>query len=389
MSSKAFPHPPAILIVDDDDAFAALVASQVKRLHWETHLVAHGEAAWEYLRTYPVDLVVLDWMMPQLDGILLLERMRAHPRLEEIPVLMVTALGHETANVLEALEKGANDCLGKPFSFAEFRARAFTLLKMKFLADDVRRDKMKLEEDLLFAQRVQKTLLGHVSGVPPHMELASRYLPSRYLSGDLYDFLALGGGHYGMFMGDVTGQGAPAALFTALVKFLVRQEATASRDPAEVLGALHAKLFEMLEQGTFISCCYALIAPAERTLWFSGAGHGKQLLLHRESGACEDLTSGGPLLGLFPEAAFATSSHSLGAGDRLLLFTDGLPDSTGLSEAAFLDQLRPLLKRTVDLDASGAVEAIVRGIIGEPHEQLGDDMLLALLEIKGEGDAGR
>ena len=115
-----------VLIIDDDSALSALLTHQLSRQHYIVDSVADGETGWAYASTFEYDLIVLDWLLPQLDGIRLCQRLRQ--RDYDLPILLLTAKDQQTDKI-EGLEAGADDYVVKPFDMSELLVRIRVLLR--------------------------------------------------------------------------------------------------------------------------------------------------------------------------------------------------------------------------------------------------------------------
>src|SRR2546430_8695082 len=119
------PDSSTILLVDDEDAVQKLLAYPLERDGFRVVQARDGEEALEHFGREHVDLVVLDVMLPKLDGLEVCKRLRAT---SSVPIIMLTARDDELDKVL-GLELGADDYITKPFSIREFRSRVRALLR--------------------------------------------------------------------------------------------------------------------------------------------------------------------------------------------------------------------------------------------------------------------
>ena len=223
-----------ILLVEDDESLKGLLHKYLDRHHSRVLVAENGEEAWRLFQEHAVDVIISDWMMPKMDGKELLARVQSTRRGRGTPFLFLTAKD-KLEDLVDALGAGASEYITKPFHMTELVARVQTLLRMKRLQDDLRREKMRLEDELQLAQRVQSALMSRRSEPPANLEVLVHYQPSRFLSGDFFDLIHVGEGHYGLFIGDVTGRGPAAALVTSLVKGFLSRLAPGLTDPARVL----------------------------------------------------------------------------------------------------------------------------------------------------------
>ena len=194
------------------------------------------------------------------------------------------------------------------------------------LFDLVERQRTHLEQELEMARAVQKSLLPTHPPNIPGFALVADWRSARQVAGDFYDFLSLPDGRWGLVLADVSGKGAPAALYMAMTRSLIRSEANRHANPAAVLKEVNRRLLVESSNEMFVTVFYAILDPFERLLTYANAGHDPPLL-RRASGGVERLASGGLIMGLFEPFTLSDEKLSLETGDTLLAYTDGLTDS--------------------------------------------------------------
>ncbi len=187
--------------------------------------------------------------------------------------------------------------------------------------------KQRLEEQLSVARDIHTRLLPREAPAIPGHVLVGRNIPSSAVGGDYFDFLPLPGGRWGILVADVSGNGIPAGLIMAGFRSEVRACMRREDDPRKVLAEVNEVLARELEAEHFVTAFLGIYSPESGTLVYSSAGHEPGLLV-RADGSVEQLTEGGLLLGVFPEAVYGRAMVHLGLGDRLLLYTDGFSDGS-------------------------------------------------------------
>ncbi|MBQ1097448.1 SpoIIE family protein phosphatase [Streptomyces sp. b94] len=245
------------------------------------------------------------------------------------------------------------------------RAYETELLRARKEADQ-ERDRLQT-----LATTLQKTLLPPALVDVPGLEVAAYYHVASVdeVGGDFYDLFPLGGGTWGLFLGDVCGKGAAAAAITSLARYTLRAAAVYDPDPVAVLGNLNTVLNHEYT-GTdprFCTVVFGLLTPDPDRKGFritlASGGHPPALLMRADGTADFLPTPGGQLIGVLPDAEIATTTVPLGPGDTVLLHTDGLTEAhtnatTGGGERygdeALLDFGRALAPAT----ASGTISAV-------------------------------
>jgi sigma-B regulation protein RsbU (phosphoserine phosphatase) len=185
------------------------------------------------------------------------------------------------------------------------------------------------------ARAVQKSLLPAQPPCIPGFTLVPHWCPVREVAGDFYDFLPLSDGRWGLLLADVSGKGAPAALYMALARSLIRSEAGRHADPSAVLTAVNRRLLLEAPGEMFVTAFYAVLDPVSRSLTYANAGHDPPFL--RSASGVQRLTLGGLIMGLFEELRLKDETLTLGSGDTLVAYTDGLTDAVNDRDEQYSD----------------------------------------------------
>jgi phosphoserine phosphatase RsbU/P len=198
---------------------------------------------------------------------------------------------------------------------------------------------LAINKELQIANQIQASILPR--GVPriAGLEIVARYVPMSAVAGDFYDFLVVDDRHLGVLVADVTGHGVPAALIASMLKVAFAGQTTHAEDPARVLAGLNRALCGKFEEH-FVTAAYVFVDLDRFILRYAGAGHPPLLLVSRSNARGRDSESreveaNGLMLGLFPEAAYSSVEIPFDAGDRVLLFTDGILEATNSAREEF------------------------------------------------------
>jgi serine phosphatase RsbU (regulator of sigma subunit) len=334
-------HDARLLVVDDNADNRDVLTRRLRRIgHTRIDTAEDGRVALEAItraqaEEAPYDTVLLDVMMPVMNGVEVLEALVANPSLAATPVIMISA-ATEIETVVRCIELGAEDYLPKPFNPVLLRARLGTVLEKKRLRDELARQLSRLEEEMAEARRQQLSMLpDEFPPMHPDHPVAVHgiMVPAREVGGDLYDCFEAAPGVLCLAIGDVSGKGMPAALFMARTRSLLRasmlQHAAAHGappPPSVVAAALNEELCKNNPVGMFVTLFLGLLDLASGRLVFVNAGHPRPIRLAdnvREIAAKAD-----PPLGIVPGIRHADHEAVLGVGEALVLITDGLADMT-------------------------------------------------------------
>ncbi len=206
---------------------------------------------------------------------------------------------------------------GSQVAIALERARLYDLAETQ---------RIRFEQELEMARAVQKSLLPTQPPSIPGFTLVTDWRSAREVAGDFYDFFPLPDGRWGMVLADVSGKGAPAALYMAMTRSLIRSEAGRHTNPSAVLTQVNRRLLAESSNEMFVTVFYAILDPVLRSLTYASAGHDPPFL-RRAAGSVERLAHGGLLMGLFGQFTLSDETLNLESGDTLVAYTDGLTDT--------------------------------------------------------------
>ncbi|MEP7083099.1 MAG: fused response regulator/phosphatase [Betaproteobacteria bacterium] len=322
----------SVLVVDDVEDNRELLAARLAALGLDDITMAvDGREALALIARRPFDLVLLDMMMPHVNGIQVLEALREQGRLESMPVIMVSASG-EMPGVVRCIELGAEDYLTKPINATLLRARIGATLEKKRLRDALRARLAQSDHELLTARELQ---LGMVPEdfVAPDGALAIHLLlePARHVGGDLCDYFVGRDGALWFAIGDVSGKGAAAAIFMArtwaCLRAIAMRDDAAGLAPGEVLTAINRELCEANASSMFTTLFVGRLERASGRVAYSNAGHMPPFHLDRNGNSRQLDTPPRPPVGAWPEADYPSGLLQLAAGDALFAYSDGLTEA--------------------------------------------------------------
>lgn len=325
-----------VLIVDDVKANVDVLVKALSN-DYKLSVALGGEQALDAVHRSPPDLVLLDIVMPDVDGYEICRRLRAVEATRELPVMFLSSL-EDVKDKTRGFEVGGNDYLTKPFEILEVKARVRSLLKAKAYADAV---KAAAERDLRIAREIQMGLLPADIGAQIRgtgLDVHGVLEPARQVGGDLYEVLRLGPDRVLVAVGDVSGKGIPAALFMAVVMTLLRSLARQGHPLETILRQLNDELLEQNPRGMFVTLQCLLFDLASRRVTCASAGHHAAALVRTGQPPAMTFTSSGAVLGLLPGGEIPTETCELRNGDRFVLFTDGVSEAFNADEELFGDE---------------------------------------------------
>src|SRR5262245_56460512 len=336
------------------------------------------------------DLVLLDIVMPDIDGYEICRRLRAAEATRELPIMFLSSL-EDVKDKARGFEVGANDYLTKPFEVLEVKARVRSLLKAKAYADAV---KAAAERDLRIAREIQMGLLpadpsAQVEGTG--LDVHAVLEPAQQVGGDLFEVLRLSDDRVLVAVGDVSGKGIPAALFMAVAMTLLRSLARQGYPLDEILRQLNDELLSQNPRGMFVTLQCLLFDLANRTVTCASAGHhdAVRLVPGREPELV--FTSSGRVLGLMPAGEIDRETLDLEGGETFVLFTDGVSEAHATDgdlygEERLLAQLRETPGGSARETTLAVLDAVKRHAAGAKQS---DDITVLTVRVPTRSEADR
>jgi sigma-B regulation protein RsbU (phosphoserine phosphatase) len=321
-----------ILVADGNAENRDTLTRRLQRQGMKVETATGGPQALEFVRSRPFDVVLLDVMMPELDGFTVLQKMKADPQTRHIPVIMISALD-EVDSVIRCIEAGAEDYLPKPFNPILLRARISACLEKKTLRDAEQRHlqtieetQRRLTEELAEAANYVRSIFPPPSKTP--LRIDWKYLPSTELGGDAFGYHWIDRDHFAVYLLDVCGHGVGASLLSVAAINVIRSSSlpnTDFRDPGAVLSALN-NAFPMEKQNNmYFTLWYGVYHAPTRTLRHASGGHPPALLLKPtgNAAASEQLRSPGLIVGAMENLVYSSQSCTIPPGASLVVLCDG------------------------------------------------------------------
>jgi sigma-B regulation protein RsbU (phosphoserine phosphatase) len=314
-----------ILIVDDAEANIDVLVNTL-RDEYKLSVAIDGEGALRSVEKSMPDLVLLDIMMPGIDGYEVCRRLRAAEATRDLPIMFLTSL-EDVKDKARGFEVGANDYVTKPFEILEVKARVKSLLKAKSYADAV---KEAAARDLRIAREIQMGILpddvvSKVRGTG--LDVHALLEPAQQVGGDLYDVMRLADDRVMVTVGDVSGKGIPAALFMGVTTTLLRALARQCASPDEILRRVNDELLDQNPRMMFVTLQSLIIDTRTRRVACASAGHHSAILLSPGQAPRLAIKPSGRVAGIMPDNPIVLETLELQPDETLVLFTDGVSEA--------------------------------------------------------------
>lgn len=377
---------PRILIVDDEPFNLDYLEQELDDLHYESIRAASGAEALTKATGEAPDLILLDIMMPQMDGFQVLEGLKADATTRGIPVIIISAL-NDLPSIVKGIEAGAEDYMPKPFNRTLLQARLKNGLEKKRLRDREQMYLRALERELDIGREIQSGFLPEELPPVPGWDIAAYFQAARKVSGDFYDAFWLPQvNRLGLLVGDVCDKGVGAALFMTLFRSLLRAGVEMDRwaefesEPSRFvqsdetervmhgLALTNKYIAEMHgDTGMFATVFLGLLDPRSGDLVYGNAGHEEPLILS-ESGIQQRLMRTGRAVGILPDSVYKSAHVRLEPGETLLLLTDGVSDAQNVNG----DELtREKLERCLNESRGESAKALLQRLASEVKAHIG------------------
>lgn len=317
-----------VMVVDDNRVNRHLLLALLERggvQHIE--MAEDGNDALARMDGFRPDLILLDLMMPNLDGFEMCRRLRANPAWKNLPVLVQSSL-NRAEDRAKAFAAGATDYVTKPINAVELLARVRIHLQNRALVHDLQRFRARAETELALARKMQERLMPTPERLAElqaadGMTIHAHFAPSSELGGDFWDLRRDGRGRIVLTMVDFSGHGVGAALNTFRLHAICQQMDFADFSPAAFLATVNKRLCALLPNGQFATMLAGVVDLAENRFVYASAGSTRPMLWGPGDAAPMLAESAGLPLGLLSSAAYDERSAPLPPGGRLFLYSDG------------------------------------------------------------------
>jgi sigma-B regulation protein RsbU (phosphoserine phosphatase) len=374
-----------LLLVDDDSENVQAVHSILKD-RYKIRVATNGAKALELAKVEPLPaLILLDVMMPQMDGYEVCRYLKADQRTKDTPVIFLTGKT-EVADEARGFEVGAVDYIHKPFSPPIVTARVQTHIMLRDARETVARQLLSINSELEMARQIQLSILPQETPHLQGLEIEARYLPMSSVAGDFYDFLVIDEKHVGVLIADVAGHGLPSALIASMLQTQLAAQAPNASKPPQVLSALNKALYGKF-RSHYVTAAYLFVDIDKGTATYAGAAHPPLLLWQAKTRSASECLKNGLMLGPFSDPTYSAVTFALEEGDRIVLFTDGIIEAKDSSDDEFgIERLREIVDTNHSLSVKRFADAVIDGLSGWSEDAVGvgqsDDITLLAIDLK-------
>lgn len=339
-----------ILVVEDNTVNLKLLGRLLEKSGFDVLTAENGETACKIAVEHKPDILLLDVMMPVMDGFTACEWLKNNPQTSEIPIVFLTAK-NDAVDKVRGLSLGAMDYITKPFDAVEVVARVNNHLKFMRLRRQLQQknDQLekayvqlqesneRIEKDIKAAGIVQRQLLPHdISEMNP-LKFAWKFVPSSHVAGDIFNVMPIDDSHIAIYIVDVSGHGVQAAMLAVLINNFFRlgmdgrsikekagQQLTIEKllEPDEVAKSLN-NTFPMEVYDAYFTGIYGVFNTKSFEFKMVNAGHPAPFLIHQDN-SIEFINNADIPIGIMPDGEYTSHIYKFKRGDTFVLYTDGL-----------------------------------------------------------------
>lgn len=350
-----------ILVVDDESLNVTVLGDLLKD-DYTVMVAKNGKQALKVVDKQRPDLVLLDIMMPEMDGYEVCRHLKNDPATKNIPVIFISAMGQEEDET-KGLELGAVDYIRKPISPAITKSRIRTHIELRNAYKELETKKNCMQQELDVGHRMQLGMLPSV--FPDHecFSLCASLRPAKEMSGDFYDFFFVDDDHVAFCVGDVSGKGVPAALFMAQAKILLKSHITSAGSLAESICRVNFMLSQDNDAGMFVTLFFACINLKTGDVQYVNCGHQPPLILRRD-GSLERMPNPQDIiLGVMEDFQYTDITAELQPGETIIVYTDGITEAVDHVNSMYgEDRLMRLLESSKGASPRQVVNAIIEDV---------------------------
>ncbi|MCB5250992.1 MAG: response regulator [Candidatus Cloacimonadales bacterium] len=335
-----------ILIVDDEPVNRLILARSFLEDEYAIFESSSGYEALTFIDHEVPDIILLDIMMPGMDGFQVCEKIKNNPKTFDVPILLITALNDKQSK-LKGLQLGANDVITKPFDIFEVKLRVKQYLKMRELFLQIKEHNDRMKKEILAARKIQLNMLPQPSQhINNEYFFNYEYYPCEDLGGDFLDFSPISSSQYLFYIADVSGHGVASSLVTVFLKEFFNQylkKIVINPNPADILQKLNNALLAVNFEDKYMTMFIGILNIVDNIMYWSSAGPNTFPILFNGKNYIE-LENKAPALGWWADISFNNYSVEFPHGSSLICYSDAAieiknQENQQLGRNAFIDIL--------------------------------------------------
>lgn len=323
-----------ILVVDDERLNINVLVELLKD-KYKMMAAKNGEQALKAVHSSNrPDLILLDIMMPDMDGYEVCRRLKADDNTKEIPIIFISAMS-EVSDETKGFELGAVDYITKPISPAVVLARVNTHLVLQEAKELIKQQIKRMEYELAVARDIQLSMVPKKFPVLDGIDVFAKMEPAREVGGDFYDVFMIDDESLCLCIGDVSGKGAPAALFMAKAKTLIKAYASSDSSTASIMTRVNDELCDGNDENLFVTVFLSILNIRTGALKITNAGHNLPYIIKEDKTLVTIKNQNGPIIAAIDGLTYTEDVIQLEKNDTFFLFTDGVTEAMDKDEQLY------------------------------------------------------
>ncbi len=374
-----------VLIVDDSKQGRLFLANIIRdNLPYEVILASEGNSVIKNIGKIKPDLILLDIMMPGINGLEVARKLKAIPQIQDIPIIFITAM-ESTEDKIKGFEAGGIDYIIKPYNQREVLSRIKVQIELKQQYDIIKKLNDDINYELDIARDIQNAFLQIDKRSISHMDINYIYRPLGKISGDFFDVIPLTANRSLIFIADITGHGIPAALYTMALKLLFNQIKGHEGNAGTIMKEINNNLHNLLFSDIFITASIALVDFNKMEIHYTNAAHTPAFFYKCREKKIVEIINKNFILGYQEiENPFEVEIIPFDIGDKLLFYTDGIYEiESEENKQLGIQFLRDFLNSNMQLYGSDFNLKLCRESLNASiNNKFDDDLTLLHIEFK-------
>ena len=351
-----------VLCIDDSKLNRVFISKILTDLNISVFEAENGIKGLEMLKERDYDLILLDIVMPEMDGFGFIKEFQKRESKEFLPIILMTGLDDLNSKI-KGLSIGADDYLLKPLNEEELIARVFSLLRLKKANSELYQKNQLIKRELEAAKKIQQYIIPENFDFIDYPKISGVYLPIEDIGGDFFDCYKLDDNRSAFLIADVTGHGIPAALTMTMSKMLFSIYADKYKSSANLMKEINKQLRGTLLDMQYITAFYLVYDRLSNTLTYSNAGHTRPLFYKSAKNQIIALDSFGWFIGISDDTEYEEKSVTINKGDRLFLYTDGITEAKNRENEDFGEiRLARFIKKNQNLHGKEFCDSLLETV---------------------------
>ncbi len=384
-----------ILVVDDEHKNVKLLQVRLKSVGYDVSTAMDGEEGFNVAQSVKPSIIVSDLMMPNVDGIEFLKRIRNDDNLKDTGFILLTARDTHESTV-EGLAVGADDYIAKPFDTEELLARIKTNVRVSNLQEEIKdknqlledkinelveKDKL-IQKDLETAKSLQQSLLPANFPENSGVKFGLKHQLSDKVGGDIYNFFEIDKHSIGVLIADVSGQGVPAAFISTIAMMAIVNNERYYFSPALLLQAINEEVCGSVKMEYYLNMFYFVLDTKSKRILFSKNSHNNTFLYKNKK--VEQLSTDSIKIGCDNAMRFEEEEMKISSGDKILVCTNGVSNCIAEKNAQGLNEtVKEIMEKSSGLPVQGMVDSLFQETITCTKSGCaGEDITIIGIEIE-------